>query len=75
MSRVEGTMSRVEGNDLFLFFLKNGKQMENKWKTNDAWTSPSILVLLVGWGGGGNMLLDNRFLNMSDCLGTSSLLC
>ena len=32
--------------------------MENKWKTNKtnlkkgAWTSPSILVLPVGWEGG-----------------------
>ena len=34
------------------------------------------IILLVGWGGGGeqNMLLDNRFLNMSDCLRTSSAL-
>ena len=56
MSRVEGFMSRVEGNNFYNFlFLKNG----NKWKTNKknlktngAWTSPSILVLLVGWGGG-----------------------
>ena len=59
--------------------------MENKWKTNGkqirrikkkgAWTSPSILVLPVGWEGGGqNMLLDNRLLNMSDYLRTSSAL-
>ena len=55
--------------------------MENKWKTNKknlkkgAWTSPSILVLPVGWEGGGqNMLLDNRLLNMSDYLRTSSAL-
>ena len=55
--------------------------MENKWKTNKknlkkgAWTSPSILVLPVGWEGGGqNMLLDNRLLNISDYLRTSSAL-
>ena len=42
MSRVEGTMSRVEGNNSF--------QKEQ------------------------NTLLDNRFLKMSDCLGTSSAL-
>ena len=34
------------------------------------------LVLLVGWGGGGeqNTLLDNRCLNMRDWLRTSSVL-
>ena len=55
-SRVEGRGYHVEGNNFFfIFFLK----MENKWKTNKknlkkgAWTSPSILVLPVGWEGGG----------------------
>ena len=77
-SRVEGRGYHVEGNNFFfIFFLK----MENKWKTNKknlkkgAWTSPSILVLPVGWEGGGqNMLLDNRLLNISDYLRTSSAL-
>ena len=45
-------------------------------ETNGAWTSPSMLVLLVGWGGGGeqNALLDNWFPIMSDCIRTSSAL-
>ena len=60
MSRVEGTMSRVEGNNFFnfFFFLKMGdkwktnkKNLKNKWRVD---ISPSTLVLLVGWGGGGN---------------------
>ena len=61
--------------------------MENKWKTNkknlkNKWRVDFSIHISstcwVGrWGGGGgeqNMLLDNRFLNMSDCLRTSSAL-
>ena len=62
--------------------------MENKWKTNkknlrDKWrVGISIHISSTCWvvrgggvgGGGQNTLLDNRFLNMSDCLGTSSAL-
>ena len=72
-------MSRVEGNNFWnCFFWK----MENKWKTNkknlkNKWRLDiSIHISSTCWVGRGeqNTLLDNRFLNMSDCLGTSSAL-
>ena len=43
----------------------NTKNLQNKWRVDI-----SIHISWV-WGGGGgeqNTLLDNRFLNMSDCL-------
>ena len=87
MSRVEGTMSRVEGNNVFncfLFCFVVFFFMENKWKTNkknlkNKWwrVEISIHISSTCWvrergGGEHNTLLDNRFLNMSDCLRTSS---
>ena len=66
-SRVEGSMSRVDR-----------KNLKNKWRVDI-----SIHISSTCWvgrgreGGGGrkqNTLLDNRFLNMSDCLRTSSAL-
>ena len=82
MSKVEGTMSRVEGNNFVNFFWK----MENKWETNkknlkNKWRvdisihiSSTCWVGRVGGGGEQNTLLDNRFLNMSDYLRTCSAL-
>ena len=56
--------------------------MENKWKTNkknlkNKWRvdiSIHISCTCWVWGGEQNTLLDNRFLNMSDCLRKSSAL-
>ena len=71
-------MSRVEGNSfvLFCFFFV-------KWKTNKknlkkqmerGLLHPYYFYLLGGERGEQNTLLDNRFLNMSDCLRTFSAL-
>ena len=67
--------SRVEGNNFFNFFF--GK-MESKWKTNkknlkNKWCVDISIHISWAWGGGGgggeqNTSLDNRLLNMSDCL-------
>ena len=76
-SRVPCRGSRVEGNNFFNFFFEkwktNKKNLKNKWRVDI-----SILISSTYWvgrgGGEQNMLLDNRFLNMSDCLRTSSAL-
>ena len=76
---VEGRGYHVEGNN-FLIFLK---KKENKWKTNknnlkNKWrVDISIHISSTYWvgrGEGQNTWLDNRFLNISDCLRTSSAL-
>ena len=68
-------MSRVEGNNLFYFFKKwktNKKNLKNKWRVDISIHISS--TCWVGRGGEQSTLLDNRFLNMSDCLRTSSTL-
>ena len=77
MSRVEGSMSRVEGNNFFNFFFfekwkTNKKNLKNKWRVDISIRTSS--TCWVGEGGEQNTLLDKRFLNMSDCLRTSSAL-
>ena len=56
--RFEGSMSRVEGNNFFKFFIR---KMENKWKTNkknlkNKWR---VDISIHELGGGQNTLLDN----------------
>ena len=70
-------MSRVTTflNSFFEKWKTNKKNLKNKLVLSVGWGGGCVHVCVCVWGGGGqNTLLDDRFLNMSDCLRTLSAL-